>query len=52
MGQGQPVDKDQLATPPAASTFTTRTGQMFPILGDLEMARIARFGVPVRYEKG
>jgi thioredoxin reductase (NADPH) len=33
-------------------TLSARADQMFPILGDAEVARIARFGVPVQFAKG
>ncbi len=37
---------------PALSLIATRGAQMFPTLSDAELARLARFGAPRRYQAG
>lgn len=55
MQQGPTPTEHNLGQPgesPASPTMAARADQMFPILADAELARMARFGVPVHFAKG
>src|SRR5690349_6074835 len=41
-----------LSTAPPNDTFSCRRDQMFPVLGDGDLARAARFGTPRSYATG